>query len=283
MGIKASIRSQVRKTSFKKMKIAALVSVVAAGRQARDAQSLFDKMLGDHNNNIEQRNFVFSETDSLYQIFQFYMGSKGQDFSKVDDMLSYGCWCQIRNQEAEGIVPGHGTPVDELDAACKRWHQCRACTTVDFSTEGTCVPNDVAYEVGFDPVTQRIDCQFNPDECSTMNCGCDEQMAFTLTEQFARGLFDEAFLTLADGSGFDHAGQCHAPTPNPDNNNNGGDDGPVVEALQCCGTYPNRFEFLTHGGSRSCCGEVTYNTNKHDCCAGGFLGAIGSCAAARRR
>ena len=25
-----------------------------------------------------------------------------------------------------------------------------------------------------------------------MNCGCDEQMAFTLTEQFASGLFDEA-------------------------------------------------------------------------------------------
>ena len=70
------------------MKIAALVSVVAAGRQARDAQSLFDKMLGDHNNNIEQRNFVFSETDSLYQIFQFYMGSKG----KVQIILSSVRW-----------------------------------------------------------------------------------------------------------------------------------------------------------------------------------------------
>ena len=77
-------------------------------------------------------------------------------------MVSYGCWCQIRNQEAQGIVPGHGTPVDELDAACKRWHQCRACTAVDFSTDDTCDPN----EVGFDPVTHRIDCQFNPDECS---------------------------------------------------------------------------------------------------------------------
>merc|ERR1711937_1126758 len=195
MGIKASIRSQVRKPSFKKMKIAALVSVVAAGRQARDAQSLFNTMLGDHNNNIEQRNFVFSETDSLYQIFQFYMGSKGQDFSKVDDMLSYGCWCQIRNQEAEGIATGHGTPVDELDAACKRWHQCRACTTVDFSTEGTCVPNDVAYEVGFDPVTQRIDCQFNPDECSTMNCGCDEQMAFSM-KHFSPSLTVPVLITL---------------------------------------------------------------------------------------
>ena len=126
-----------------------------------------------------------------------------------------------------------------------------------------------------------------------MNCGCDEQMAFTLTELFISGLFDETFLTFADGSGFDHAGKCHASIPSPDNgnsnggnggnNNDGGDDGPVDEELQCCGTYPNRFEFLTHGGSRSCCGGVTYNTNKHDCCAGRFLGAIGSCAEARRR
>ena len=62
------------------MKIAALVSVVAAGRQARDAQSLFNKMLGDHNDNLEQRNFVFSETDSLKQIFEFYMGNAGMVF-----------------------------------------------------------------------------------------------------------------------------------------------------------------------------------------------------------
>ena len=81
-------------------------------------------------------------------------------------MLSYGCWCQIRNHEVSGIATGHGQAVDELDAACKAWHQCRACTTVDFSGVSTCIPNEVAYEVGFDPITQRIDCQFNPDDCS---------------------------------------------------------------------------------------------------------------------
>ena len=123
-----------------------------------------------------------------------------------------------------------------------------------------------------------------------MNCGCDEQMAFTLTEQFASGLFDEQFLTLADGSGFDHADQCRAAVQNADTedptggNGNGGngsnnDGASVVEELQCCGTYPSRFGFFNHGGSRSCCGEVTYNTNKHDCCADGlFLGAIGTCS-----
>ena len=80
-------------------------------------------------------------------------------------MLSYGCWCQIRNQDAQGIAAGHGAPVDALDEACKAWHQCRACTTVDFSADGTCDPNDVEYEVGLDPYTMRIDCQFNPEEC----------------------------------------------------------------------------------------------------------------------
>ena len=135
-------------------------------------------------------------------------------------------------------------------------------------------------------------------------------MVFTLTEQFASGLFNNQFVTLNDGSGFDHVSQCHAAIPHSDNADvsygNGGDGnadngtedltnqggnggnggnnsddngGLAMEELQCCGTYPNRFEFLTHGGSRSCCGEVTYDTNKHDCCIGGFLGAIGSCAA----
>ena len=150
-----------------------------------------------------------------------------------------------------------------------------------------------------------------------MNCGCDEQLAFTLTEQFASGSFNPQFRTLDDGSGFDHVAKCRAAhrnggnggsngssgnggnggngaedETNPSGNggngngsnggNNVGEDGSVVEELQCCGIYPNRFEFLSHGGSRSCCGEVTYDTNKHDCCADGFLGAIGSCARRRR-
>ena len=97
---------------------------------------------------------------------------KGQDFTKVGTMLSYGCWCQIRNTEAEGIVAGRGAPVDALDAACKAWHQCRACTTADFSTDGATIgaslPNKVSanYKVGFDSITNRIDCQFNSNDCS---------------------------------------------------------------------------------------------------------------------
>ena len=34
-------------------------------------------------------------------------------------MFSYGCWCQLRNNDAGGILDGQGLPVDQLDAACK--------------------------------------------------------------------------------------------------------------------------------------------------------------------
>ena len=84
----------------------------------------------------------------------------------ADKLLDYGCWCRLRNEEAGGIVAGHGAPVDALDEACKAWHQCRACTEIDFQS---CSPNNVAYEVGFDPVTMRIDCQFNPTDCKVSN------------------------------------------------------------------------------------------------------------------
>ena len=57
------------------MKISALVSAVAAGRQVRDAQSLFDKMIGD---NIGQaKNSRFAETYNLYQTTAFYLQNSG--------------------------------------------------------------------------------------------------------------------------------------------------------------------------------------------------------------
>ena len=60
------------------MKISALVSVATASRQARDAQSLFNKTFGDQSDNVAQRNFAFSETNSLLQVAQFYVGIKGK-------------------------------------------------------------------------------------------------------------------------------------------------------------------------------------------------------------
>ena len=79
-------------------------------------------------------------------------------------LLDYGCWCRIRNEESGGVVAGHGNPVDAIDAACKAWHQCRTCTSVDFNS---CDPKSgVNYEISYNPIIQRIDCQFNPGQCA---------------------------------------------------------------------------------------------------------------------
>ena len=56
------------------MKSAVLISIVAAGRQARDTQLLFDNMM--KNNNVQEKSF-FSETDSLRLELQFYLQSSG--------------------------------------------------------------------------------------------------------------------------------------------------------------------------------------------------------------
>ena len=88
---------------------------------------------------------------------------KGFNPGFAGTLLDYGCWCRLRNFEAGGIVKGHGPPVDALDSACKAWHQCRKCTSVDFKT---CDPNDIDYEIGFNTQSQRINCESNSVQCS---------------------------------------------------------------------------------------------------------------------
>ena len=134
-----------------------------------------------------------------------------------------------------------------------------------------------------------------------MTCECDQQLAFTLSE-LAKSM-SEQFVTNADGSGFDHAKKCHAvsggknddmygaPQIFTNDTNSGSYFGPIDPVAigsasdngerQCCGTYPARFEFSTHGGSRACCGENTYDTYKLQCCEGDFVSQIGSCATER--
>ena len=106
------------------MKIAALVSIVAAGRQARESQLTLENS---------------RETIGVAQVFGYYKYKiPGNEDIEPELYLSYGCWCQIRNEAAGGLVPGHGAPVDALDEACKAWRQCRACVAIDFSNDETC-------------------------------------------------------------------------------------------------------------------------------------------------
>ena len=97
-----------------------------------------------------------------------------------------------------------------------------------------------------------------------MNCKCDEQLAYTLSD-LASTVYNEDFFD------FDFATECKVF-----NSGNGGGDVGANNEHECCGSYPKRFEFSSQGGSRSCCGDVTYSSNKHDCCDGSIKD-LGTC------
>ena len=101
-----------------------------------------------------------------------------------------------------------------------------------------------------------------------MNCRCDEQLAHSLSN-LAPTTYNDDFHD------FDYVNECKASGNTGSGAANGSGSG-TDKNLECCGTYPNRFDFLTHGGARSCCGSVTYNLNQHDCC-NGSLKDLGTC------
>ena len=126
------------------------------------------------------------------------------------------------------------------------------------------------YEIGFDPVSGRIDCSPNETACARRVCSCDEQLAYSMTQMFQ--LFNPEYF---DANGFDHAGSCVKPVPKPVMGTGQCDHTEEV-AMKCCGEYPYRFPFNNRGGCISCCGAKTFNINKKTCCSGA-LEALGMC------
>ena len=106
-----------------------------------------------------------------------------------------------------------------------------------------------------------------------MNCKCDEQLAHSLSNLRATD-FNEDFWAHK----YDHANECKASSGSGNSGGNSGGNDNGENKIECCGSYPNRFEFSTQGGARSCCGSVTYNPNQHDCC-NGSVKDFGTCDA----
>ena len=101
----------------------------------------------------------------MAQMIQFYFSNNGISFELVDQVLNYGCWCQIRN--ISDFKSGKGIPLDSFDQACKQWQQCSACNQME---NADCNYFQTVYEIGFDPVSMRIACSSNPDSCSINKC-----------------------------------------------------------------------------------------------------------------
>ena len=144
------------------------------------------------------------------------------------------------------------------------------------SVNASCDPNSTPYQVGWNPITQHIDCDsYNSSDCATNACKCNKQLAFELTAAFDDMNTD--FITNQNGSGFDHVHQCKASSNGGGKGGDGNGNNGAEATAQCCGSYPNRFTYSDKGGITQCCGDSTYNSNKHDCCNNSLLVGIGSC------
>ena len=113
------------------------------------------------------------QSDTVAATLSQYLGSylfpmQGVNFMTLfDDMnqvFNYGCYCQLVTED--GIREGVGAPMDGIDMACKEWHSCMDCLTIDHE----CVHTQIAYEAGKDG-NGDVTCvnQANND-CATNAC-----------------------------------------------------------------------------------------------------------------
>ena len=171
--------------------------------------------------------------------------------------------------------------MDALDAACKRWHQCRTCTRIDHE----CIPDDTPYLLTYAPDSAAPGCpkpnSWNTDyccdnapghlygPCNIQNCLCDEELAYQLGTRLVSQINME-YVTNQDGTGFDNINKC---TPNGKEGGAGMDHngqpagspsyGTLADwGFECCGTYPHR---------------IPYKNNQNSCCANTDIVPLGVC------
>jgi len=191
----------------------------------------------------------------LMNILRFYLQSQGlTDFiPQVEDMLQYGCWCQILRER----LAGKGLPTDDYDVLCQDWQRCNECAVMDFEETSTnCNAATTLYEVSFSTVTRRIVCDKTSDPCGKAICQCDESLAFRLAS--ATEIFAEVFNESTSHTSFDFNSTCvwqHQANLSRDDK-------------RCCGTYPNRVPFHHQNYQRECCGDSIIHSDTH-CCADG--------------
>lgn len=175
---------------------------------------------------------------------------------------NYGCWCNF----GVNLGSGNGSPVNELDEACRKMQLCTKCVRKDHEN---CDIQTKSYNATFawsiDENSLVADCKAsNPnDECATHICCCELQLISDILDLMWQGIaYDDSFK---HSEGFDRVENCNIP------GNNSGDGN-----RECCGQYPGRF--LYNSDVQQCCdNKATYNPLMMDCCDNGELMSPGTC------
>ena len=66
----------------------------------------------------------------IESMIKLYLMLSGNMNIQVDDVLNYGCWCQI-GQTNDAFATRGGKPVDKFDRHCQNWARCYRCAVID--------------------------------------------------------------------------------------------------------------------------------------------------------
>ena len=143
--------------------------------------------------------------------------------SSFQDITEYGCWCKLAY-----AGEGFGTPMDDIDSACKVFQHCRKCILIDAVTGDSCDPVNKNYELvsSASLVDIASGCATsNPlDICAAKTCSCEVQfVSQVLSIFFSAGTGYTSSYAYA--SGFFQADECSVQVTG-------------TTDWQCCGSYP---------------------------------------------
>ena len=80
----------------------------------------------------------------------------------------YGCYCFQRGLYSSHFT-GRGMPVDEIDEACFKFHQCQKCLGIDHGKQCT---HNADYDIHYELVTGRAKCMDKEGSCGRALCDC---------------------------------------------------------------------------------------------------------------
>jgi hypothetical protein len=260
------------------MKLISVASVLVGSAMA-------DKwaQLGDLWTSLSQSDNVNDDDRKIMELFT------------ISSVANYGCWCRFNMYK-----PYKGPAQDTVDEACEQWHKNYDCLHIDYSTNtphfrcGIDTPyNDVIVSIS-DPFDLATDYETacsnqNPgDNCATQACHVDAVFIREVVLFLSQNTLN---MTLSGWYGFDGsacrgasvAGTTAAPVagttmpPAVVTTDPAATTATPMPALDCCGSYPDRYPYKLNNGNRACCVDTTYNNNVLECCPNNSLMLIGTC------
>lgn len=219
-------------------------------------------------------NYDFYEEETMRGV------NDGPFASLLSRINGYGCWCYL-----DGDYKNAGGPVqDGMDAFCKSMILGYRCMNLDSdeanggdplsntfpltnpdSATGECSIDTVQYISGIggtsDPIEIACEERNSGNECAINACKVENNFVKTILRDLFTGNID---ASLGHAAGFNPSTSC----VNPDS---------PAKGRECCGTYPQRFQFGTGDGQRACCFDKTFDTTTGlQCCPDGQI--LSNCA-----